>query len=71
MLQEVNRLRSVSDRLQSLADSHPAVGDGLVGISGNIRDIAAILDVFAVIKRRSDGPHEDDPIIQETPNYVM
>ncbi len=71
MLQEVNQLRSVSDRLQSLADSHPTVEDGLVGISGNIRDIAAILDVFAVIKRRSDGPHEDDPIIQETPNYVM
>jgi hypothetical protein len=71
MLQEVDQLRSVSDRLENLADSHPVVGDGLVGISENIRDIASILDVFAVIKRRSEGQHEDELTIQETPNYVM
>jgi hypothetical protein len=70
MLQEVNRLRSVSDRLDTLADKHPAVEDGLVGISGNIRDIASILDVFAVIKRRSEEPHESELSPQET-NYLM
>jgi hypothetical protein len=61
MLEEVNRLRSVSERLQSLAEKHPAVEDGLVGISGNIRDIATILDVFAVIRNRpADEPLESD-----------
>lgn len=71
MLHEVNQLRSVSDRLATLADQHPAVEDGLVGISGNIRSIAALLDVFAVVKRRSEEQHGDEPGIQETPNYVM
>jgi hypothetical protein len=71
MLQEVNQLKSVSDRLAILADQHPAVEDGLVGISGNIRSIATILDVFAVVKRRSEEQHGDEPSIQETPNYVM
>jgi hypothetical protein len=70
MLQEVNQLRSVSERLQILAGKHPAVGDGLAGISGNIRDIATILDVFAAIKRRSEEPHEGELIPQET-RYVM
>jgi hypothetical protein len=71
MLQEVNQLKSVSDRLAILADQHPAVEDGLVGISGNIRSIATILDVFAVVKRRSEEQHGNEPSIQETPNYVM
>ena len=70
MLQEVNQLRSVSERLETLADKHPAVEDGLVGISGNIRDIATILDVFAIIRNRSDGPlvSELDP---QATRYVM
>jgi hypothetical protein len=61
MLEEVNQLRSVSERLQALAGKHPAVEDGLVGISGNIRDIATILDVFTVIRNRpADEPLESD-----------
>lgn len=60
MLQEVNQLRSVSERLQALAGKHPAVEDGLVGISGNIRDIATILDVFTVIRNNPDGLLESD-----------
>jgi len=70
LLQEVNHLRSVSERLETLADKNPAVGDGLVGISGNIRDIAAILDVFAIIKRRAEEPHESELSSQQT-RYVM
>jgi hypothetical protein len=60
MLQEVNQLKSVSERLQALAGKYPAVEDGLVGISGNIRDIATILDVFAVIRNNPDGLQESD-----------
>jgi hypothetical protein len=70
MLREVNQLRSVSERLATIADEHPDVGDGLVGISGNISDIATILDVFTVIKRRSEEPHEGELGVQET-CYLM
>jgi len=70
MLQEVNQLRSVSERLATLADEHPDVGDGLAGISGNISDIATILDVFAVVKSRSEEPHEGELSVQ-TSRYVM
>ncbi len=70
MLREVNQLRNVSERLEILADQHPGVGDGLAGISGNIRDIATILDVFAVVRRRSEGPDEGELSPQET-RYVM
>jgi hypothetical protein len=60
ILQEVSQLRSVSERLELLANKHPAVEDGLVGISGNIRYIATILDVFAVIRNGSEGLQESD-----------
>ena len=64
--QEVNQLRSVSERLQSLADKHPAVEDGLMSISGNIRDIATILNVFVIIKDRPDGQ-----LTVQTTEYLM
>jgi hypothetical protein len=70
MLHEVNQLRSVSERLELLADKHPAVEDDLVGISGNIRSIAAILDVFAIIRSGSDTLLESDPKEQAT-RYLM
>ncbi len=53
--QEVEQLKGVSDRLESLADRNPAVQEGLVSISANVRDIATILDVFVVIKSRPEG----------------
>ena len=52
---EVEQLKGVSERLESLADGNPAVQDGLVSISANIRDIATILDVFVLVKSRPDG----------------
>jgi hypothetical protein len=64
--QEVGQLRSVSERLASLADQHPAVEDGLVSISENIRDFATILDVFVVIKDRPDGN-----LTVQTSEYLM
>jgi hypothetical protein len=66
ILQEVGQLRSVSERLASLANQHPAVEDGLVSISENIRDIATILDVFVVIKNRPDGQ-----LTVQTSEYLM
>jgi hypothetical protein len=58
---EVTQLRAVSDRLEALAEKHPAVTDGLTSISGNVRSIATILDVFAIIRNGSDTLIESDP----------
>src|ERR1700735_3049535 len=46
LLLEINRLRSVSDRIEFLADVHPGMVDGLLSVAGNIRSIATVLDVF-------------------------
>jgi len=70
ILQEVNNLRSVSDTLESLANEHPAVEDGLLTISGNIRNIATILDVFAVVRNSSDALREAE-LHQPSTKYLM
>ena len=63
ILQEVDHLREISETLESLAGMHPAAKDGLLLISANIRNTAALLDVFAIVKNAGDSvlgaePHE-------------
>jgi hypothetical protein len=70
ILQEVNNLRDVSQTLESLANEHPAVEDGLLSISVNIRNIATILDVFAVVRNASDALREAEPHLPST-KYLM
>jgi hypothetical protein len=53
ILQEVNALNHVSERLESLADQRPFVEDALITISGNIRSIAAVLEVLVLVKNKS------------------
>ena len=48
LLRETDRLRSVSERIETLADKHPGMEDGLVSAAGNIRSIATVLDVFTL-----------------------
>jgi hypothetical protein len=50
ILLEVRKLYGVSDRLDALADQHPAVTEGLLGISGNIRNSASLLEVLVATK---------------------
>jgi hypothetical protein len=50
ILQEAQKLHSVSDRLVSLADEYPAVSQALITISGNVRHIATLLEVLVVTK---------------------
>jgi hypothetical protein len=64
LLLEINRLRSVSERIETLADNHPGMEDGLVSVAENIRSIATILDVFTLIRSRAGGPQEDAPNLQ-------
>src|ERR1039458_7955346 len=61
LLLEIDRLRSVSERIETLADKHPGMEDGLVSVAGNIRSIATVLDVFTLIRSKAGGPQEEAP----------
>jgi hypothetical protein len=62
LLREIDRLRSVSERIETLADRHPGMEDGLVSVAGNIRSIATVLDVFTLIRSKAGDSQEDAPI---------
>ncbi len=64
LLLEIDRLRSVSEHIETLADKHPGMEDGLVSVAGNIRSIATVLDVFTLIRSRAGGSQEDAPYPQ-------
>ena len=59
LLREIDRLRSVSEHIETLADKHPGMEDGLVSVAGNIRNIASVLDVFTLIRSKAGGSEED------------
>ena len=69
LLLEINRLRSVGERIETLADKHPDMEDGLVSVAESIRGIASVLDVFTLIRSRAGGPQEDAPNLQ-TSRYM-
>ena len=53
ILQEAQKLHSVSDRLDALAEElegHPMVSEALSTISGNVRHTATLLEVLVVTK---------------------
>jgi hypothetical protein len=50
ILQEVQKLYSVSDRLDSLAEQHPLVSEALITISGSVRNTATLLEVLVAMK---------------------
>jgi hypothetical protein len=64
LLLEIDRLRSVSDRIENLADHHPGMEQGLYSAAGNIRSIASVLDVFTLIRSKAGGPQEEAPNLQ-------
>jgi hypothetical protein len=66
LLLEIDRLRKVSNRIETLADKHPGMEDGLVSVAGNIRSIATVLDVFTLIRSKAGGSQEDAPDLQTT-----
>lgn len=68
ILLEADQLRSVSERLETLADTHTGV-DELISVAGNIRNIAAVLDVFTLI-RSEGGRSEDSVLIPPTSRYL-
>ena len=64
LLLEIDRLRSVSEHIEALADKHPGMEDGLVSVAGNIRSIATVLDVFTLIRSKAGGSQEEVPNLQ-------
>jgi hypothetical protein len=63
-LLEINRLRRVGERIETLADKHPGMEDGLVSVEGNIRSIVTLLDVFILIRSKAGGRQEEAPDLQ-------
>lgn len=59
LLAEIDRLRSMSNRIEAMAHKHPEMESGLVTVAGNIRDMATVLDVFTLIRSKAGGPQED------------
>ena len=64
LLLEIDRLRNVSEHIETLADRHPGMEDGLVSAAGNIRGIATVLDVFTLIRSKAGGPQDEVPDLQ-------
>jgi len=50
ILHEARQLHNVSDRLDSLAETHPVVSDALITISGSVRNTATLLEVLVATK---------------------
>jgi len=69
LLLEIDRLRSVSEHIETLADKHPGMEDGLVSVAGNIRSIATVLDIFTLIRSKAGGAQED-ATNQQTNRYM-
>jgi len=64
LLLQIDRLRNVSKHIETLADKHPSMEDGLVSVAGNIRGIATVLDVFTLIRSKAGGPQDEVPDLQ-------
>jgi predicted oxidoreductase len=47
---EIQQLYKVSDRLDQLAEEHPAISDALISISGSVRHTATLLEVVVATK---------------------
>ena len=48
---EIDQLKEVSGRLDSLADQHPVMEKEIVSISGNILSSAVLLEVLLATRR--------------------
>jgi hypothetical protein len=64
LLLDIDRLRNVSEHIETLADRHPGMEDGLMSVAENIRSIATVLDVFTLIRSKAGGPQDEAPSLQ-------
>jgi hypothetical protein len=64
LLLEIDKLRRVSGRIETLAGKHPGMEEGLLSAAGSVRSIATVLDVFTLIRSKAGGSQEDAPDLQ-------
>ncbi len=64
LLLEIDRLRSVSERMETLGANHHGMEEGLASDAGNLRSIATVLDVFTLIRSKAGGPQDETPNLQ-------
>jgi hypothetical protein len=64
LLAEIDKLRKVSGRIETLADKYSGMEEGLLSAAGNIRSIATVLDIFTLIRSKAGGSQEDAPDLQ-------
>lgn len=65
---EADQLRQVSERLETLTDTYAGV-DEMMSVAGNIRNIAAVLDVFTLIRSKGGGS-EDSVLVPPANGYL-
>jgi len=70
LLLEIDELRSVSNRIETLADKHPGMENGLAVVAANIRNIATVLDIFALVRSKAGGSQEDGPNPETNHRYM-
>jgi hypothetical protein len=68
ILVEADQLRHVSERLETLADTHSDI-DELMGVAGNIRNIATVLDIFTLVRSKAGASH-DSVLLPPTNGYL-
>lgn len=68
ILSEADHLRDVSERLETLADSHIGIEEVMI-VAGSIRNIAAVLDVFTVIRSKA-GLSQKNALSSPTSDYM-
>ena len=56
ILREVDHLHGVGARLEGLADEHPKMSEGLLGVAGSVRNAATLLAVLATTKTDGEEP---------------
>ena len=69
ILDEVDHLRDVGERLEGLAEQHRPVSEALVNIAGNVRNLATVLAVrvdLAAEKSRDSHAALESLVLQRT-----
>jgi hypothetical protein len=68
ILLEADQLRHVSERLETLADTHVGIEE-IASVAGNIRNIATVLDVFTIIRNKT-GVSQDNVLLPPVNGFL-
>jgi len=50
ILREVDKLRNIGSRLETLAEQHPLLSEALTTAAGSVRNTATLLEVLVAIR---------------------